>query len=232
MPTVFECLRSPFLSKSSSVTPFPGRVGSSPTCVMARFRPSATQMGWTTRGTATPRKPAPSSAPPRRTASSPLVWMTISTPAWPGVCRSVTATCLSLAASTATRALRRGWWRSTRPPQRHSSCRRSAGGCGFTSEWTQRSLWGKGPFWTSPWPRNSPRSWARMSPSPLTPWSSPTPTMHRCWCGGQRVATPWLSYHLNTDLFHWPDWPWIPKQYHLLFLLFSFVPARHQLSLL
>lgn len=158
--------------------------------------------------------------------------MTISTPAWLGVCPSATATCLSLAASTVTRALRPGWWLSTRPPQRHSSCRRSAGGCGFTSEWTQRSLWVTGPCWMSPWPRSSPRSWARMSPSPITPWSSPTPTTPRCWCGGQRMVTLWWSSHQNTDLFHWPDWPWIPYQYHLLFVLFVLVPARHQLSLL
>ena len=193
----------------------PGQVGSSRTCVTARSRPLVTRMESTTHGTATPQRPAPLSAPPRGTASSPWAWTTISTPAWPGACQSVTAMCLSLAASTVTRALRRGWWPSTRPPQRLSSCRQSAGGCGSTSKWIRTSLWVSGLFWTSLWSKSSPRSLARTSPSSPTPWSSLTPMTPRYWCGGQRMVTPWWSSHPNTDLFHWPGWPWILRQYHV-----------------
>lgn len=60
-----------------------------------------------------------------------------------------------------------------------------------------------------------------MSPSPPTPWSSPTPTTPRCWCGGQRMVTPLWSSPPNTDLFHWPHWPWTYLNSIISYFLFS-----------
>ncbi len=176
-----------------------GPAGSCRISETEKYKPSATRTASTTPGMATPPRPAPLWVPPRRTPSSPSAWTTTSTPAWRGVSRWATAMYPCSAASGGTRASPPGWWPSIRRRARSWRCRRCAGVCVCTSRWISTSRWDREPGCASPSRRSSRRCRGRTKPSHPMPWSNPTPTTLRCWCGARGRASRWWSSLPNTE---------------------------------
>lgn len=102
-----------------------GPAGSYQSCVRVGSRPSATQMASATPGTATPQRqsPWPARLPNRLAWRS--AWTTTSTPVWPGLCPSATATRPCWPTSPGTRASSPGWWQWTPSPRWDKSTRKT-----------------------------------------------------------------------------------------------------------
>lgn len=179
-----------------------GRAGSFLSCEKGWWGPSVTQMVWVIPGMETQRRLLPLLDPHPSHPASSSAWMTISTQASPGLCQSVNLTHPYWLTSKGIKASPPGWWRSTPCPRKRFCSTLSSGGWGWISQWIHPCLWAPGPGWWAGFTRTSLGYWHAWSPSILTPWGGPMPTMPRFSCGGREEGLHLSSYHPSKTVKH------------------------------